>query len=111
MEFTVDLGTNKQINRAIAHFLISIKDGIHAPRSMEVKVSLDNKRFNKFGKVENLEKTQHHKPNCFMELTVKGKEQIALYVRFKIKSPKIIPEGYLFSGTDAWTFIDEVLVE
>ncbi len=110
VDFTVDLGAEKKISQAVANFLISIKDGIHAPISMEVKVSLDNKRYGAFGKFKNPEKTQHHNPNCFMELNVKGKEQIVRYVRFEIKSPKIIPEGYLFSGTDAWIFIDEVLI-
>lgn len=111
VEFVVDLGKEMKIHQATVHFLVSINDGIHPPLSMEVNVSRDGKQFTRLEKVENPKKPTHQNPNYFLNLTAKGEVHPVRFVKFKIKSPVTIPEGYLFSGTDAWIFIDEVLIE
>ncbi|MCB9304551.1 MAG: discoidin domain-containing protein [Lewinellaceae bacterium] len=109
IEFTVDLGEIQNVSEVVAHFLVSIRDGIHAPLQLAVEVSTDGKTFQSFGKADNPLGSEQ-RPDYYLELPVKAEPQMARYVRFKIKSPRTIPEGFLFSGTDAWVFIDEVLV-
>lgn len=109
VEFTVDLGEIQNVSEVVAHFLVSIRDGIHAPLQLAVEVSTDGKTFQPFGKTDNPQGSEQQ-PDYYLELPVKAEPQKARYVQFKIKSPRTIPEGFLFSGTDAWVFMDEVLV-
>lgn len=109
VEFTVDLGEERKVSEVSAHFLVSIRDGIHAPLQLAVEVSTDGEHYRPFGQAGNPDGSEQ-RPDYYLELTAKGKAQKARYVRFMIKSPITIPEGFLFSGTDAWVFVDEVLV-
>ncbi|MCB0284245.1 MAG: discoidin domain-containing protein [Calditrichaeota bacterium] len=111
VEFTVDLEKSLEISKAKIHSLVSINDGIHAAQALDVLVSDDGKNFNEFGSIDNPDKFIHENPNRYLELQVTGSKQKARFVKFKITSPRIIPEGFLFSGTKAWIFIDEILVD
>lgn len=109
VEFTVDLGAQRRFSEAAAHFLVSIRDGIHAPLQLAVEVSDDGENYRSFGKEDNL-KGSEQRPDYYLQLTARSKPRKARFVRFRIKSPLTIPEGFLFSGTSAWVFVDEVLV-
>ena len=98
-----------RIGEAAAHFLVSIRDGIHAPLQLAVEVSDDGENYRSFGKEDNL-KGSEQRPDYYLQLTARSKPRKARFVRFRIKSPLTIPEGFLFSGTSAWVFVDEVLV-
>ncbi len=110
VEFTVDLGKSTAIHTLAVHFLVSVNDGIHAPLSVVASVSDDSRRFRSFGLAENQEGSKHG-PAYYLNMRIDGAKTMARYVKFKVKSPKIIPKNYLFAGTDAWIFIDEVLID
>jgi hypothetical protein len=106
--FQIDLGQETPIKEVIAHFLVSVHDGIHAPMQLEVNTAGEDGDFELLNKVKNTQDSQLGEP-YFQELKVSG-EASARYVQFRIKSPITIPQGYLFAGTSAWIFIDEVMV-
>jgi hypothetical protein len=108
VSFQIDLGKEMPIEEVSAHFLVSVHDGIHAPMQLEVNTAREDGDFELFNKVKNAQGSQLGEP-YFQELEVSG-EALARYVQFRIKSQITIPKGYLFTGTSAWIFIDEVMV-
>ena len=110
VEFTIDLGEVMPVKSAAAHFLVSVDDGIHAPQSMEVQIATRPDNFIPFAVADNTEGSRQGEPYHY-SLDLSGKTAKARYLKFLVKSPIRIPPGYLFAGTDAWLFIDEVLVQ
>lgn len=108
VSFQIDLGKEEPITEVIAHFLVSVDDGIHAPKQVEVYIAGEDGNFQLFDMVRNAEESRLGEP-YFQELKVSG-ESKARFVQFRIKSPITIPPGYLFAGTSAWIFMDEVMV-
>lgn len=107
--FTVDLGKPVLVSRVVASFLVSVNDGIHAPLAMEVQTSEDGVAFTPWGQVDNPEGSRAQRPYK-LPLDVHGESAEARYVQVRIKGIKEIPEGFLFKGSEAWVFIDEVEV-
>ncbi|MDX1739999.1 MAG: hypothetical protein R3178_01850, partial [Rhodothermales bacterium] len=109
VEFTIDLVEAFEVASVVAHFLVSPDDGIHAPTFVEASTSLDGEEWRQLGRIENPSGTRHASSH-HLSLTVQGNAREGQFVRVKVGSPKVIPDGYLFSGTDAWIFIDEALI-
>ena len=110
VEFTVDLGEVMSVGSVTPHFLVSVDDGIHAPLSAEAWTSTDGDDWNRLGTAANPEGSRHGDP-YHLSLVVEGDAREARFVRVVVGSPKVISNEYLFGGTDAWIFIDEVLVD
>lgn len=106
--FILKLDKPTSISTAKIHYLVSVSDGIHAPLALQVDTSSDGRRFEPLGATENITGSKHG-PAHYQELAVKGTKRMAHQLRFTIKSPKIIGPSFLFAGTNAWIFLDEVL--
>ena len=108
--FTADLGESMTFSRVRAHFLVSVNDGIHAPLTTQVQYSLDRSQWQDFGEQKH-EGGSKHGDAYHLEGTVNSSRVQARHLKFIVQSPKVIPNGYLFAGTDAWILIDEILVQ
>ena len=107
--FTVDLGEPTPMSRVVVSFLVSVNDGIHAPLAMEVQTSEDGVAFVQLGRVDNPEGSRAQRPYK-LPLDVRGMLTEARYVQVRIQGIGRIPAGFLFKGSEAWVFIDEVEV-
>lgn len=108
VDFTLTLEKPTLVSRASLHHMVSVSDGIHAPLALEVETSLDGIKFEPLGKILNPNSSKH--TSAYYEtLAVEGTKRKARFVRFVVKSPKTIGADFLFSGTSAWIFIDEVM--
>ncbi len=107
--FTLTLDKPATISTAKIHYLVSVSDGIHAPLALKVETSSDGRRFEPLGSTDNMAGSKHGPAN-YQELAVTGTKRMAHQLRFTIKSPKVIGPSFLFAGTNAWIFLDEVLV-
>jgi hexosaminidase len=107
--FTVDLGGRVQVSRVMVSFLVSVNDGIHAPLAMDVRTSQDGSTYTPFGQVDNPEGSRAQPPYK-LPLDVRGRPTGARYVQVRVSGMGKVPAGFLFKGTDAWVFIDEVEV-
>jgi hypothetical protein len=110
VEFTIDLEEGTAVSTVTPHFLVSVDDGIHAPLSVEAWTSADGDDWLHLGRAENPEGSKHGEP-YHLDVPVDGSSRDARFVRVVVGSPIVISNEFLFGGTDAWIFIDEVLVD
>ncbi|MFC2124076.1 chitobiase/beta-hexosaminidase C-terminal domain-containing protein [Bacteroidota bacterium] len=107
---TIDLMKISKFTKAWANFLCDVRSGIHLPVELVVETSIDGKAFTMAGRFENKEISEEG-PAYIETMTVDTGKIKARYIRITAKSIIKIPEGYLFKDTNAWTFIDEIMVE
>ena len=107
---TMDLMKMSRISRVSANFLCDVKSGIHLPAELVIETSADGKSYAMAGRYENKDGSKIG-PAYIETMTVNTGKIKARYIRITARSINKIPEGYLFKGTDAWTFIDEIIVE
>lgn len=103
---TIDLGTQKSISKVTIDVLYSDGSWIHYPKNIEVLVSNDGVNFKSVKLVSNAE-----------IVTKKGMVDMSFpteNVKFvKVIAQKIdkIPDGLPGAGSNAWLFVDEIMVE
>lgn len=107
--FTVDLGERIPVSRVMTSFLVSVNDGIHAPLAMEVQTSENGTTYTPFGRVDHPEGSRAQPPYK-LPLDLHGSPIDARYVQIRITGMGTIPAGFLFKGSGAWVFIDELEV-
>jgi len=100
---TVDLGSEQDVRTAGIGALNETYSWIHMPDQVEFSTSNDGKTFA-------LQGSQKVKPGVgrrAFKFDVVAKTR---YVRFTVKHPGKIPEGYPGAGNPAWMFLDEIEV-
>ncbi len=107
---TIDLSKSSRFSKVWANFLCDIRSGIHLPVELVVETSEDGKSYTQAGRYVNSEGSAQG-PAYIKTMTVNTGKIKARYIRITAKSIVKIPEGYLFKGTNAWTFVDEIMVE
>ncbi|MES2587633.1 MAG: family 20 glycosylhydrolase [Bacteroidota bacterium] len=80
-------------------FLDDVSSWIHIPKSIEIQISPDGKRWT-MGNNSTLTKNNH--------LTV---NQEAKFIRFVIHQQEKIPDGFAGAGNIPWTFMDEISID
>ncbi len=106
-DFTVDLGSEKEINEVRVDFLRQVGAWVLEPKGMEVSVSPDGENYSLLGAVENPE--NRDMSIGFKELSVERLSH-ARYVRIKISGQKTCPEWHFGVGNPCWFFADEVWI-
>jgi hypothetical protein len=107
--FVIDLEQSRRIRSLELGYLDDSRDGIHPPARVIVSVSADGKAYRIAGSSELPAAAglgQSERRTCRIDLG----NAAARYVKVEAISIGKIPEGYLFKGTNAWTFLDEVLI-
>ncbi|QZT35774.1 hypothetical protein K5X82_10650 [Halosquirtibacter xylanolyticus] len=105
----IDLQSIEPIHRLRFSFLDDVKNGIHLPKRVKVWVSKDGNNYRLLSEVDvtretNTESSPKHVPiDCLMNTD-------AQFIRYEVVTQHVVPDGFLFKGTKAWTFIDEIEV-
>jgi hypothetical protein len=110
VEIIIDLEKSISINRIEANFLSDVRDGIHPPLKTTVLTSTDGKNFMPRAATDRPGAPRHNE--SYMMPFIMSTDAIrARYVKLIAESVGEIPGDYLFKGTKAWTFIDEIIIE
>jgi hexosaminidase len=106
IEFIVDLGNKSKIDHAEMNFLEDIGSWIHLPNFVRISVSKNGKKWS-FVPDAYIEKVQGSGEHLPFEFNIQKK---ARYVRFKIVTFDVIPDGMPGEGHVQWTFLDEIML-
>jgi hexosaminidase len=100
----VDMGIEQDISYIGLGALNETHSWIHLPKEVEVAISNDGKSFESLLIIE-----RWNRQGGRIEFGESMKKR-ARFVRFKVKHPGAIPEGYPGAGSPAWMFLDEIEV-
>ena len=103
---TIDLGTKTAISKVTMDVLYNDGSWIHYPKSIEVLVSDDNINFRSVKLVSN-EEIVMKKGMVDMSFPT----STAKYVKVIAQKMDKIPDGLPGAGSNAWIFVDEIMVE
>lgn len=104
LEAVIDLGSLIPVSEFITRFFHSPGEWIHSPKSVEIWVSADGKKYRQAGKAESLKADGKLLP---ISILLK-KNTKARYVKVLIKRHGIIGQGLPGEGQEAWLFVDEL---
>lgn len=107
---TIDLREVTRFNEVTGSFLCDPNSGIFLPPVTKVFTSSDGEHFEWAGELTNDKGNIRGEP-YLQTFTVHVKNAAARYIRLEAKAFGRIPEGYLFTGSVAWLFADEILVK
>lgn len=108
-EFTIDLGSVKDIKTVEADFLNHLGAWILLPKSMTCYTSVDNKDFKLMGKVDIPE--DQDREVKYVGVPIQSSSKIkAQYIKVKIESIGLCPTWHYGVGYPAWFFLDEIVV-
>ncbi len=110
VDVVIDLGREITISKVSGDFLISVNDGIHSPTEIIIECSNDGHNFMRKGQLSDIARGRQGAAYRERYTISLGKVKCR-YLRFKAKNIGKIPGEYLFEGTDAWLFMDEIIVE
>ena len=105
----IDLGAATAFDKVTTHYVNNKDSWIHPPRSVEVLVSNDGKKFRSLGK-KNIN-LAINSSNRVETVTFSVPRTKARYIKLVAESTGVIPEGYPGAGQGAWLFIDEIIIE
>ncbi len=109
IEVTIDLGKQKKISKVDLNFLNNRDAGIYFPQNIKISHSKNGKTFRTVGLIKNT-KAPLNTTATSKTFTIKAKDIKTRYIKITAKNIAIIPKGYKYAGTEAWLFIDEVMV-
>lgn len=104
LEAVIDLGTARQVTQFSTRFFHSPREWIHRPRSVEVWVSADGKKYQLAGKSE-LQASEGKVQT--LSIALKKKAPVR-FVKVLAKRHGIIGQGLQGEGQEAWIFVDEL---
>jgi predicted alpha-1,2-mannosidase len=112
LDFTIDLGSSKQINKVSTQFLKDQRSWIFYPENATV-ILLDENKNVVTQQILELPKTGKDEVSDIYKVTATFESQKVRYVRLKIASTGKLPEWHLGFADQgmAWTFIDEITIE
>lgn len=111
IDVVIDLGKKEKINHIKTNFLKDIGAWIFLPTEVEIYISNNGKKFTKLETNYNGDNSADgiikiESASVDMPKTVRAR-----YVKVVAKSMGKCPEGHPGEGSDAWLFIDEVIVK
>jgi hexosaminidase len=111
LECTVQLYAPAEISSVTAHFYQYNNSWIFIPTEMSVDVSSDGTNWESWGttKSENDPK-QRGKYIMPITITAETPERVT-FIRLTAKNLGVVPDWHEAAGSDAWIFIDEIIVE
>jgi hypothetical protein len=109
-EAVVDLGKEQAVHKIAAGFLQDVVSWIWMPTEVEYAVSADGTNFKVISTIKNNVSDRDYKPTI-KDFTALVNITTCRYVRVKAKNYGIIPSWHLGAGSDAFIFIDEIIIE
>lgn len=110
MEVILDMQSAASAKTITCSFLADPNSGIFLPSVMEVYTSADGINYALAGDFKNTKGSVRGEP-YLEQFSVKVKQNPFRYVRIVARTVGAIPDGYLFKGSTAWLFTDEILVQ
>ena len=111
LECTIDLGSNEiEISLVEANFYQYNNSWIFIPKEMLVEVSDDGKVWENWGMVKN-SSSPKQRGKFIKTLKIEGESKNFRYLKIKIINLGKIPDWHEAAGSDAWIFIDEIIVK
>ena len=107
--FTIDLGEPLRITQLGTNCLRALSAGIHLPTKVRYSVSTDGEAFRELAVVER-PAGESRGADAAHRFAASNLNVTARFIRVEAESVGTIPEGFNAAGTEAWLFIDEVLV-
>jgi len=109
-EVTIDLGQSEQISRIAAGCLQNVPAHIFFPDSVRYAISTDGVDFTWLPVVVNTV-PQNQDGILMKDFTVEFTKIPARFVKVLAKNVIVCPPWHQAAGTEAWVFVDEVIVE
>jgi hexosaminidase len=110
VEMVLDLGEVKEIEAVEAGFYQYNNAWVFFPKSIDVDISSNGKEWEKFGDNKSTVPPERRGSQLLtigVEKTTKIKTR---YIRFIAKNMRKVPDWHEAAGSDAWIFIDEIIV-
>ncbi|MCF7567845.1 chitobiase/beta-hexosaminidase C-terminal domain-containing protein [Sabulilitoribacter arenilitoris] len=108
---TINLGEPKEVSTITVNCLVSIRDWVLFPKSIQVYAS--SNRTSGFKQIGNLPIVADNKKESILikKFSVKLPEKTkAQYFKVVVKNPKILPEWHEGAGNPSWIFVDEIIL-
>ncbi|MBK7937164.1 MAG: discoidin domain-containing protein [Lewinellaceae bacterium] len=109
VQWTIDLGEKKRVEKCGAGFLVATANWIFPPEEVRISVSDDGQNFAEVARVAETLPTRHMSTFIKRFETKVGKK--ARFVRITAKNVGLCPDWHQGKGNKAWIFVDEVVVE
>lgn len=111
VELQIDLGSLQDIQSVSSNFYHYNNAWIFRPELYEVAYSADGKKWQTLGTAKPSLKAEARGQHL-VNLKVKAKSKArARYLKIRVKSILKVPDWHEAAGSEAWVFIDEVIVE
>lgn len=108
VEITLRLDSLSLVDSVAANFYHYNNAWIFIPQEIQIEYSADGKRWKNYGRkkpqFEASLRGQHIETICVQRPVA------ARYIKLKIKSQKRVPDWHEAAGSEAWVFIDEIIV-
>lgn len=109
LEFVIDLKKVSSFHKISIGFLNDPGNYIFKPEGMRMEISNDGNSFKKVSRMEN--ESYDYIPQTVKDvISLKG-EYTARFIKIRIKNIGKCPDNHKGAGSDAWIFIDEIMVE
>ncbi|MBK8557150.1 MAG: family 20 glycosylhydrolase [Lewinellaceae bacterium] len=105
----IDLGAETHIESVSTHFVNAKASWIYPPRSIEVLVSEDGKKFRSVGRQDF--DADAMSGRTMEQVQIKTARARGRYLKVLVQNYGEIPSGMPGEGNGAWLFIDEIVVE
>lgn len=109
LEFVIDLNNVISFHKISCGFLNNPDNYIFKPLDMQMEISNDGNSFKKVSKIEN--ESYVYIPKTVKDVIFLEGEYVARFVKIRIKNIGKCPDNHKGAGSDAWIFIDEIMVE
>lgn len=105
LDATIDLGSDREISDVTVDVLNAELSWIYLPKEIEILISEDGNKFESVKKI-GWDEIKNYERN----IEIKFNKANARYVKVIAKNFGKIPSGKPGEGTDAWLFVDEIII-
>ncbi len=109
VEFIIDLKKEMSFHKISIGFLNDPSNYIFKPMGMQIEVSNDGNSFKKVSKIQN--ETYVYIPQTVKDVISFEGIYTARFIKIRIKNIGKCPDNHKGAGSDAWIFMDEIIVE
>ena len=110
LECTIDLGKSIKINSISANFYQYNNSWIFFPTDFQAWGSNDNVNWTSIGKSKNMVNPEK-RGKLIQTLSIDHVKNNYRYVKINAKNIKKVPDWHEAAGSDAWIFVDEIIIE
>lgn len=110
-EATIWLGDKRQINKITVGFLQNIPSWIFFPEYVELSVSENGKDYTSVSQISKVDLPQDDVPRIQDYVLSNFDKLETRYIRIKAKNIGYCPDWHDGAGSEAWIFIDEIVIE